>query len=843
MDPKWGRHHNLLPSLTTMVSARGRIFCIIDEAPVAVKGPADRWSLVARDAFNGLVLWKKPIPNWGWSKWSDIEVSGLMRFKGPDQLFRRLVASGDHVYVTLGFNEPVVAIDGATGEVVREYKGTENTAEILCDGDRLFLARNIAGDQPGKSIMAVDIKTGETLWEKMDYVGITSRGDELKRFTDAYLTVGEQHVFFLNQDEVVALDRRTGEEVWTAARPTYEKGIFGHYDFEFSNLCTLVYHDQTLLLGQIHPNKTNLNGWQQKDMTLRAIDPTTGKTRWEQIGMSLAHFTPPDLFVNDGMVWTMKKSTVSLLGLDIESGEIKKEYPVKDMLVGHHHRCYRNKATENLYLAGEEGIEYIDFATGELDVHHWMRGACAYGIMPANGLIYLPTHACGCHSNSKLNGFFALASGDLPTGEIAVRLEKGPAYGKKLGDADDTAGWWPIFRADNRRSGSVDAELPSQPAKTWSQSLGGKLTPPITAAGSVFLAVHDRCEICSLDAQTGDVQWRRTVDGPVDTPPSYHAGRLVVGTHGGSVYSIDATSGDLIWRFRAAPANLHLMAFDRLESVWPITGSVPVIDGKVYVVAGRSMNLDGGLFAYVLDLETGKILQETNLQANIDTKGECADSVLPDLLVCDDDAVYMRNMRFPTDNIEQYATAKGGDRLMANDGGLLDGTWLNNTFWKIGSAQAQMLVYDDEMAYGITAAKKLISKSYGHDIYKTGTGYLVQAMRHTTKKPSEKDKRRGTSGTKPSPSWKRVIPFRAEALALTGDHFCLAGLPDTADKADPWGAFDNRQGGILEICTKKDGSVAHSFKLKSAPVYDGMAIADGRVILSLRDGTVVCYGE
>lgn len=852
MNPRWGRHHNLLPSVTTMVSARGRVFCIIDEAPIAVKGPTDRWSLVARDAFNGLVIWKKPIPNWGWSKWSDLEFGGLMRFKGPDQLFRRLVATGDRVYITLGFNEPVTALDGATGEVIHTYKGTENTAEILCSGDRLFLARNVIGDRPGKSILAVDTETGKILWETMDYVGITSRGDELKKFTDAYLTVGERNVFFLNQDEVVALDRLTGKEVWKAARPAREKGVLGHYDFEFSNFCTLVYRDDTLFLAQLYPGRANLNTWQQKDMTLRAIDPATGETRWEHIGMSLAHFTPPDLFVNNGMVWTMKKGTVSLLGLDIQSGEVKREYPVKEMLVGHHHRCYRNKATENLYLAGEEGIEYIDFANGELDVHHWLRGACAFGIMPANGLIYLPTHACGCHSNSKLNGFIALASGDSTMTVIEQRLEKGLAYGKRYDSKTDAASTsWPVFRADNRRSGAVDTELPNTPEKLWSQSLDGSLTPPVTAAGCVFLASRNRCEIYCLDAKTGEVRWRRTVDGPVDTPPSYEAGRLVVGTHGGSVYALDAADGELIWRFRAAPADRRLTAFDRIESVWPVHGSVPVIDGRVYIIAGRSMNLDGGLFAYVLDFETGEILQQMNLQANTKVKGEIADAVLPDILVSDNQNVYMRNMRFPIDDIHEYSTTGSGDRLMANDGGLLDRTWLNNTFWKVGNAQAQMLVYDSDTAYGIIAAKKLISKSYGQDIYTTGSGYLIQAVRRSnmkSSKKSDKDRRHGTATTKKPPaktgnSWQRIIPFRAEALALTDSHLCLAGPPDTADQADPWGAFEDRKGGILEICTKKDGKSTSTFKLKSAPVYDGMAVAEGKIFLSLHDGTVVCYGK
>ena len=68
--PLWSRHHNTAPSTTAVVSARGRLFYIVDEAPAGMDGSApDRWSLVARDAFNGIVLWKRPMTGWGSAAW------------------------------------------------------------------------------------------------------------------------------------------------------------------------------------------------------------------------------------------------------------------------------------------------------------------------------------------------------------------------------------------------------------------------------------------------------------------------------------------------------------------------------------------------------------------------------------------------------------------------------------------------------------------------------------------------------------------------------------------------------------------------------------------------------
>ncbi|MHC4147248.1 MAG: methyltransferase domain-containing protein [Planctomycetota bacterium] len=129
--PRWGRSHDHLSGVSAVVSALGRIFYIIDEGPIAsVKAPS-RWMLVARDAFSGVLLWKKEV-----SPWED----QLRPFRsGPAELPRRLVAVGERVYVTLGYGKPVTALDAATGELLRTYEGTDNAHEIVAHGGRLYL--------------------------------------------------------------------------------------------------------------------------------------------------------------------------------------------------------------------------------------------------------------------------------------------------------------------------------------------------------------------------------------------------------------------------------------------------------------------------------------------------------------------------------------------------------------------------------------------------------------------------------------------------------------------------------------------------------------------------------
>ena len=93
--PFWSRHHNLMPSISAMVSSGGRLFCIIDDAPAAMEGTTpDKWALVASDAFNGIELWRIPIAHWGWKAWSG-RWEG--RFNQPNHVPKRLVAVGQTV--------------------------------------------------------------------------------------------------------------------------------------------------------------------------------------------------------------------------------------------------------------------------------------------------------------------------------------------------------------------------------------------------------------------------------------------------------------------------------------------------------------------------------------------------------------------------------------------------------------------------------------------------------------------------------------------------------------------------------------------------------------------------
>lgn len=173
--PRWCRSHEMPSSVNAVVTAGGRIFTIYDEGLIGVfKKLPQQCSLIARDAANGLLLWKVPMRRWQ----PEFGTGDGNRWNIHHTIPRRLVAAGDRVYVTLGFlDSPVSVLDAATGEILVEaLPGTNGTDEmLLCDGVlvvKITKKRSVAAAArfgqaaPDDTLAAVDVKTGKQLWRK-----------------------------------------------------------------------------------------------------------------------------------------------------------------------------------------------------------------------------------------------------------------------------------------------------------------------------------------------------------------------------------------------------------------------------------------------------------------------------------------------------------------------------------------------------------------------------------------------------------------------------------------------------------------------------------------------------
>ncbi|MHC4494274.1 MAG: outer membrane protein assembly factor BamB family protein, partial [Planctomycetota bacterium] len=111
-------------------------------------------------------------------------------------------------------------------------------------------------------------------------------------------------------------------------------------------------------------------------------------------------------------------------------------------------------------------------------------------------------------------------------------------------------------------------------------------------------------------ARTGEVRWVFSTAGPVKAPPTIWESRAYVGSGDGYVYALEAATGRLLWRFRAAPVERHIMVYGNLCSTWPVNTGVLVEDGIAYFAAGI-IDYDG-TYVYAVDAKTGKIRWQNN---------------------------------------------------------------------------------------------------------------------------------------------------------------------------------------------------------------------------------------
>ncbi|MBM4078784.1 MAG: hypothetical protein FJ278_03725, partial [Planctomycetes bacterium] len=88
--------------------------------------------------------------------------------------------------------------------------------------------------------------------------------------------------------------------------------------------------------------------------------------------------------------------------------------------------------------------------------------------------------------------------------------------------------------------------------------------------------------------------------------------------------------------------------------------------------------------------------------------------------------------------------------------------------------------------------------------------------------------------------WVANLPVRIRAMVRTGNALFVAGPPDVCDPSDPTAALEGRKGGWLLAFSVSDGKELTRCQLDSAPVFDGLAAAHGRLYLATTDGKVLC---
>jgi len=341
---------------------------------------------------------------------------------------------------------------------------------------------------------------------------------------------------------------------------------------------------------------------------------------------------------------------------------------------------------------------------------------------------------------------------------------------------------------------------------------------------------------------------------------------------------VRAADGVLAWRFLAAPTHMQAVAFDQIESVWPVHGSVlvhtpygPEARAVAYVSAGRSSYLDGGIWLYGLEPLTGRAVVQQRIESDepeiMDPPVNAGDyakkisqntldyktflsadrsdafsmrGALTDVLVADRNSIFMRHMRL---NLRLEPQEDRRMHLYAVST-LLDDYGHNRADWLLGSGNLTRL----SVALPWYAKRHHMAVAHGLCLsFDAQTVWGIQQTQYSRVKPVayvlRAESRPGpaeldVASTWPPPKqvkaaqdtgpgiWSLPLSFQPRALVRAGAQVMTGG---------------REQGqGVLQVVDAHAGRSLDRQVLPAPPVWDGLAVAGGRLYIAMENGAIQC---
>ena len=597
------------------------------------------YMIEARDAFNGTLLWQR-------------KVTAKDRMGGTSFKAKPFIVAGNMLVHVDSSGEvwQLVGDDIFTGARIKEYENSFDLREGLQRGRSPELPQmNVSGGKiyqsKGNMARCLDLQSGAVVWnyehKEGDALAKPAVSDELgliffvesmkykRGHGEPALNWSGGRYPSAKASALIAIDTETGDLRWRT--PTDPRVI----DWTKVEPHAVGKKGEKVSRDRLH--LLNYKGGQLFTMfacdansgnpsLVWALDAKTGKTQWVNAAGPFTdekgHGTREmfNLFaLGDGTLLTLGHAWCRM---DAKGGKVL----AFGSLAGNA-RCDTHSCTEGLVTAGFGNYFKV---TEDVNDVRWTRrdlarGQCGGRSTPAYGMIFYKGSGCGCFD--PIRGNLALHRAAAPKEiEETKRLEKGEAFGGVL---EKRAGaGWSDYLGSASRSLSTPAAGPERLETLWSERLGdslaadpegirkdwlncgvynGPLTAPVIAGGMVFVANRDGGRVVARDATTGEPRWTYTVGARVLTAPTYRHGRLVFGSRDGFVTCLDAGSGELAWKFFAAPEQRFIIAYGQPESAWPLHGCLPVVDGTVVASAGYHGEADGGVWVWGLSLEDGSV--------------------------------------------------------------------------------------------------------------------------------------------------------------------------------------------------------------------------------------------
>ncbi|MCJ7675504.1 MAG: PQQ-binding-like beta-propeller repeat protein [Sedimentisphaerales bacterium] len=827
------------------VASAGRVFKAFGHVAFKVREEPFLNKLVAFDGYNGTILWKRDL------------AEGVMIHRNT------MIATPQILYV--GDDKSCKLIDTATGRLKDEIIPPVETAGgtfwkwmALEDGVLYALigeqeqrdptkkwGRDKHGwpwdpisegfnqpEQPwgfGRNVLAIDPQTKKVLWHHREDEPIDSRAMCMKN--------GRIYIFRFGE-YLACLDAKTGNIVWRKT-PDNAQELFRS-------------------LGTYLNRQDWRTNWRTtcylkcSDKALYFAGPPIGK---------LLAVSAED----GGILWENSYSNFQLIlredGLYGISGQIDKHPSVKfAALTGEvlaeidkaRRACTRpTGSVDAIFFRAQDGSVRLDLASRRPQWISAMRPPCHDGVTIANGMLYWWPSVCDCQLT--LYGVTCLGpAGDFdfsPQATEEQRLEKYADDLTKVADLPQSPADWPTFRADNIGSAATNVRVPDKTSPLWGFTPESTVptaapvpTAPVAAGGLIFVSGPDGI-VRALDAATGRQQWKAYTGGSVRLPPTIWKGRALVGSGDGWVYCFEAKTGRLLWRFRATPAERLIPVYGQLLSTWPAASGVLVddgtalstVEGTAYVAAGI-VNYDG-TYVYALDAATGKIKWQNNTSGHLDRQARTGVSVQGHQLL------YGGKLYLASGTSISPAVYDARDGKCLNDPAPLASCESSSPRgWELSLLADQVVAcgkpfyaHREYEVYDDTVFNKVFLTSVGdRDIVWTSSQYSgkIMCFAHID---------------------RASLPALLALAIGRGTPAERRGLKD-----QPLWSYDCKDSVAWAVCSNavlvaaksqivalniEDGSVLWSQPVPAAPVPWGLAVdRDGRVIVTLEDGKILCFG-
>ena len=307
----------------------------------------------------------------------------------------------------------------------------------------------------------------------------------------------------------------------------------------------------------------------------------------------------------------------SATGRDLKTGKVVSSNKLQQELVtaGHHHRCYRNKATDaTSSRATADSSSWTPRATTTPATTGSAASASTASCPPTDWSTCPPTTAAAIPKPSST------ASGPSGPSRIIDRPavpapQQHPSRRARLRGSRPEAG---IHRGPGRRLAHPPSR--SRPQRGHADAAGHRLGARLESGWRrATLRPGDRRRRAARRG-AGQSPGPR-VRLPQPAPKSGVSRPVVRSTRRPRSTATAPCSARptapspacgwrmVNWSGASAPRPLdrRTVALQQVESLWPVHGSILVKDGTAYFTAGRSTYLDGGMFLYGLDPATGAI--------------------------------------------------------------------------------------------------------------------------------------------------------------------------------------------------------------------------------------------